>query len=37
MLILDENAFYILTKFIQFIREHKIVYLYLPAYSTYSL
>ena len=37
MLIIDGHTFHVLTKFIQFTCNHKIVYLYLPAYSIYLL
>lgn len=37
MLIVDGHASYVSNKFIKFICEHKIVCLYLPAYSIHWL
>lgn len=37
MLIVDRHTSYVSTKFIQFARKHKIVYLYLSTYFTHLL
>ena len=37
MLIVDGHLSHVSTKFFQFVREHKIVCLYLPAHSTHLL